>query len=103
MLNSRREYIKEMADVYDQGTLPIHVIAEALNESLLDPFHYRLSENEKAPDPKKQFYLLARHGGRKVDFDLSEKPQWRLNLDITAVLLAAHLDILPKVEKAFTR
>ena len=102
-VKQRRDYIKEMADVYDQGTLPIHVIAEALNESLLDPFHYRLSENEKAPDPKKQFYLLARHGGRKVDFDLSEKPQLRLNLDITAVLLAAHLDILPKVEKAFTR
>ena len=97
----RGEYIKEMAGVYDQGALPFHVIAEVLNESLLDPFHYHLSENEKAPDPRKQFYLLARHGGRKVDFDLSERPQRRLNLDITAVLLAAHLDILSKVENAF--
>ena len=97
----RREHLKRIADVYDQGVLPIHVIAEELDWSLLDLFHYRLSKNEEAPNPRNQFYLLARHGGRKVDFDPSEKPQWRLNLDITAVLLAAHLDILYKVEDTF--
>ena len=97
----RREHIEEMKDVYDQGILPIHIISKELNGSLLELFHYCLSENEKAPDPRNQFYLLARHGGRKVDFDLSERPQWRLNLDITAVLLAAHLDILSKVEDTF--
>ncbi len=97
----RREHIEEMKDVYDQGILPIHIIAKELNGALLKLFHYGLSENAKAPDPRNQFYLFARHGGRKVDFDLSKKPQWRLNLDITAVLLAAHLDILSKVEDTF--
>ncbi len=97
----RREHIEEMKDVYDQGILPIHIISKELNGALLELFHYGLSENEKAPDPRNQFYLLARHGGRKVDFDLSERPQRRLNLDITAVLLAAHLDILSKVEDTF--
>ena len=77
----RREHIEEMKDVYDQGILPIHIISKELNGSLLELFHYCLSENEKAPDPRNQFYLLARHGGRKVDFDLSERPQRRLNLD----------------------
>ena len=97
----RREHIEEMKDVYDQGILPIHIIAKELNGAFLELFHHGLSENEKAPDPRNQFYLLARHGGRKVDFDLSERPQRRLNLDITAVLLAAHLDILFKVEDTF--
>ena len=97
----RREHIEEMKDVYDQGILPIHIISKELNGALLELFHYGLGENEKAPDPRNQFYLLARHGGRKVDFDLSERPQRRLNLDITAVLLAAHLDILSKVEDTF--
>ena len=97
----RREHIAEMKDVYDQGILPVHIIAQELNGSLLNLFHHGLSENKKTPDPRNQFYLLARHGGRKVDFDLSERPQRRLNLDITAVLLAAHLDILSKVEDTF--
>ena len=30
-----------------------------------------------------------------------EVPAWRLNVDITSLLLAQHLDILPKVERAF--
>ena len=98
----RREHLETIVDVYDQGTLPIQVIAEMLNQSLLDPFHYHLSENEKSPNSRNQFYLLARHGGRKIPSGFpDERPQWRLNLDITAVLLAAHLDILSKVENTF--
>ncbi len=98
----RREHIEEMKDVYDQGILPVHIIAKELNGALLKLFHYGLSENEKAPDPRNHFYLLARHGGRQIsDGFPDERPQWRLNLDITAVLLAAHLDILSKVEDTF--
>ncbi len=98
----RREHIKEMKDVYDQGILPIHIIAKEFNRALLELFHYGLSEKEKAPDPRNQFYLLARHGGRKIPSGFpDERPKWRLNLDITAVLLAAHLDILSKVEDTF--
>ena len=98
----RREHIEEMKDIYDQGILPIHIIAKEFNRALLELFHYGLSEKEKAPDPRNQFYLLARHGGRKILSGFpDERPQWRLNLDITAVLLAAHLDILSKVEDTF--
>ena len=98
----RREHLKRIADVYDQGVLPIHVIAEELDWSLLDLFHYRLNKNEEASNPRNQFYLFARHGGRQIpDGFPDERPQWRLNLDITAILLAAHLDILSKVEDTF--
>ena len=98
----QREHSQKIVDVYDQGSLPIHVIVEELNMPLLDVFHYSLSENEKVPNPRNQPYLLARHGGRKIDPGFpSDKPQWRLNLDITSILLAAHLDILSKVENAF--
>ena len=100
--NQQREHSQKIADVYDQGSLPIHVIVEELNMPLLDLFHYCLSENEKASDPRNQPYLLARHGGRKIDSGFpSATPKWRLNIDITSILLAAHLDILSKVENAF--
>ena len=98
----KKEHSEKVSDAYDQGSLPIHVIVEELNTTLLEIFHYSLSENEKLPNPRNQPYLLARHGGRKIDLEFpNDKLQWRLNLDITSILLAAHLDILSKIENTF--
>ena len=98
----KKEHSKKISDAYEQGFLPIHVVVKELNTTLLEIFHYSLSENEKAPNPRNQFYLLARHGGRKIDSEFpNNSPQWRLNLDITSILLAAHLDILSKIENTF--
>jgi hypothetical protein len=74
-----------------------------LNSSLAIDHHFALVENAKAPDPARQYALLARHGGRSLPNGFHGfPPGCRLSLDVTAVLLAEHLEILSLVEKAFT-
>jgi len=99
----RHEDAIKLSEFYRSGTIPIHMIAEALQKRpLADLYHSALLENESISKPKGQLYLLARHGGRGLITGFPDKkPDWRLNLDITALLLAAHLDILSEVEKAF--
>lgn len=93
----------KLSEFYRGGTIPIHMIAERLQQRpLADLYHVILSENEAILQPKNQLYLLARHGGRGLISGFPDKkPEWRLNLDITALLLAAHLDILSEAEKTF--
>lgn len=102
LIAKEQENISYLNEVYSNGTAPIHIIAEQLNRSLSSYYHSLLEENEKSPDPLRQFSLLARHGGRILISGIPENvPAWRLNLDITAILLAEHLEILSKVENAF--
>lgn len=102
MMDLQRDRSRKLDELYRSGTVPIHFIAGQANRPLVDLYHRILSENEASPDPIKQFFLLVRHGGRSLTEGFSRKaPQWRLNLDLTAVLLAEHLDILDEVERAF--
>ncbi len=89
-------------EIYSKGTAPIHIIAEQLNRPLSSFYHSSLGINEKSPDQLRQSYLLSRHGGRVLISGIPENiPKWRLNLDITAILLSEHFGILNNVEKAF--
>jgi tetratricopeptide (TPR) repeat protein len=98
----QRKHGAKLDEAYRNGTVPIHVIAEQLNWPLVDLYHRLLEEHETAPDPIRQPSLLVRHGGRALVYGFPDSiPKWRLNLDVTAVLLAAHLEILDEVEKAF--
>lgn len=97
-----QQNIIKLSEFYKSGTIPIHILADGAKRPLVDFYHQILLENESVPKPKNQLYLLARHGGRGLIADFpKEKPEWRLNLDLTALLLAAHLEILSDVEKAF--
>jgi hypothetical protein len=89
-------------EVYSKGTAPIHIVAEQLKRSLSSFYHSMLEVHEKSPDPLRQFSLLSRHGGRILMSGVPENvPKWRLNLDITSILLAEHLGILNDVEIVF--
>ena len=59
------------------------------------------SSNRKAPEPLLQPILWARHGGRPLHEQLVASTHWRLHLDVTALLLAADLGILDRVEQSF--
>jgi len=92
----------ELDEFYRNGMVPIHMIMALTPGTLADLYHRVLSENESAPDPTRQFFLLARHGGRPLMPGFPKiAPNWRLNLDVTAILLAAHLEILDEVERCF--
>ena len=103
MINLQRERSQKLHELYLSGTVPIHLIAEQVNRPLIDLYHSILVENEATPDPHRQFPLLLRHGGRVLIAGFPEKkPKWRLNIDLTAILLAQHLEILGDVELAFS-
>lgn len=88
--------------LYRNGTIPIHVMAEQLNISLVDLYHRYLDENETTSKTTKKPIIFIRHGGHELINNFPDTvPKWRINLDVTAVLLAEHLGILTEVEKAF--
>ncbi|MCC6191858.1 MAG: hypothetical protein IT318_22750 [Anaerolineales bacterium] len=86
---------------YLAGKLPIHVMSDVLGPSLIEYLHLQLQDNEAFPNPINNPALFVRHGGRVLPPMANDKPAWRLNIDITAILLANHLGILKMVEDTF--
>ena len=100
----QKENFDYLNRVYSEGTAPIHLVAEQLNITLSNLYHSIPVINEKSPDQLRQSSLLIRHGGRTLISGFPQDvPSWRLNLDITAILLAEHLGLLNNVENVFKR
>jgi tetratricopeptide (TPR) repeat protein len=98
-LHERAQHARER---YRAGGIPAHVLAEVTNWPLAFHYHATLSDSASAPDLLRQPPLFARHGGRSTPEGFpAETPDWRLHLDITAFLLAAHLGVLDAVETTF--
>jgi len=87
--------------LYNKGEMAIHLIPTRIRAELVGLYHDGPDCRENDPEQPGPS-LLAIHGGRPwmTGFP-SEVPAWRLNVDITSLLLAQHLDVLPKVERAF--
>ncbi len=101
LLQGQRAQQEEMARMYLQGIAPVQIVAAVTRQSLVNLYHTALAAREYAPDPAHQPALLARYGGRPLPPGFPQMPpERRLHLDVTALLLAAHLDLLPRVERA---
>ena len=101
-VKKRSEYRQELNNLYSEGSIPIHLFARNLNLSLCQLYHTLLEDNEKDTAPLRHPALLIRHGGRLLNFDIPAKiNDWRLHIDITAIILASHLGILDLVEQVF--
>jgi hypothetical protein len=99
---AHQRQMAELEELYRGGKAPIHIITEQANRPLSEFYRGVLSKNEGSPAPLVQPPLFVRHGGRGPTSGFSDTLTGRrLNLDVTAVLLAAHLEILPAVEQAF--
>ncbi|MFC2060864.1 hypothetical protein ACFLTZ_07285 [Chloroflexota bacterium] len=95
----RQEHVAKLDEAYISGAMPIHIIADQLRWPLIDLYHSRLERNEATPDPRSQFPLLARHGGRMLTTGFPDTiREWHIYLDITAVLLGNHIGILDTIE-----
>ena len=102
LVNRHREQSGKLNELYRNGTGPIHLIASQLNLPLVHFYHFFPQEREFSPDPIRQFPLLLRHGGRQLTGGLpGGTGKLRICMDITAVLLSTHLEILEQVEKSF--
>ena len=103
IIRSQYERAIHTSEQYQQGTVPIHLVVEELNHNLAWFYHTLLLENASITTMAERRPLLARHGSRRLagnPFDLVS--EFRLNTDITAILLANHLGILETVCKEFT-
>ena len=100
-----REYQDQtlnLREAYTRGTVPAHVFARGMSVPLAEIYNRLPERNEASPDPFRQSPIFARHGGRpETGPSLNTSRSHRLNLDITAVLLAEHLGILGKLEAQF--
>lgn len=87
--------------LYEEGNIPVHLLAERQNITLAELIFSRFSDIHQDWIVQGQ-PLFIRHGGKVVDKLLFEQDQqWRLHIDITAILLADSLGILEHVQSLF--
>jgi hypothetical protein len=100
---SRRTGAEDVNIQYDNAELPIHLIAQRLSLSLTRIFQTLLEANVAEPNPLLQTPILIRYGARLFpQFAADSIIEWRLHLDVSALLLAAELDILDIIERRFS-
>lgn len=91
-----------LLESYARGETAIHQVSDFSRQTLASFFLVHPTQNEADPNPLRQFAMMIRHGGRGVAAEPQEEPvRWRICLDLTALLLAEHLEILPDVERVF--
>lgn len=97
------EKAREISQSYENAELPIHLIAQAGRDALTRIFRVVPKANFNDPNPHLQPAILVRYGARPFPQGFADSStQWRLHLDISAFLLAAHLEILDNVERRFS-
>jgi hypothetical protein len=93
---------QEVLDLYRLGESATHMIAQFLNEPLAHFYHALPAASESQPALRHAFALWFRDGGRVVLGPTSTLAEpGRLALDLSALLLAHHLGLLPVVEQQF--
>jgi len=101
-LIERRDHLEKLGKLYESARLPIHIIVGRAGRTLAELYHDMLCTNSEGGTPASQPMLLARYGGRGLTEGFPEPPpKRRLVMDITALLLAHHLEILDYVEEVF--
>jgi hypothetical protein len=101
-LRERLENLEQLSRSHSDAILPAHLYAAGVNANLGQLYHADLEAREQ--DHTVSGALLARHGGRGWPRrkQLPRTPSdVRLSADVTALLLAHHLDILDSVERLF--
>jgi hypothetical protein len=93
---------REVQDLYAKGMLPLHFFASEAKYPLADLLHGLPTMNRGDVDLLRRPKIFARHGGRALQsYSEESQTKWRLYADVTALLLAADIEILDEVEEAF--
>jgi nucleoside phosphorylase len=96
----RQRYV--VTENYYKGKIPSHLYAETQQIQLAELLHRIPEENRRNPRPALQPAVFIRHGGRSAAEELAKRSRsWRLHLDITALLVAADLEVLELLERCF--
>jgi hypothetical protein len=96
------EHQRTVQDLYAKGMLPLHFFAAQAKYPLTDLLHGLPAMSRHDVDLLRQPKIFARHGGRALQrFNEESQTEWRLFVDVTALILAADLEILDEVEEVF--
>lgn len=102
LIRTQKQNAARLLQTYQEGQIPVHLAVQPLNLSLASVYRRALQVNEDDQSGRSYDSLFARHGGRSLsDPALKLKSNWRLNMDVTAILLASHLEILELVTTSF--
>ena len=94
-----RDQTNKLEEAYRSGTGPVHVITQGTNVPLAEIYYGILRRNQTSPDPLRQSPIFVRYGGRPAEGpSLSHSQPQRLNMDITAVLMAEYVGLLRQME-----
>lgn len=90
---------QELARQYERGELAVHILSASHRLPLVEPYHVWLEDGAANPDFVSRRIVRTRYAGRPhpsaSEIDLGGR---RLTMDVTALLLAHHLDILQMIE-----
>lgn len=105
LFDQQRDWLVQrdrVLDLYERGETATHMLAQFLNLPLLHFYHVLPRTTENQLTLRHRFALQLRHGGRDVPSTTAElAAPGRLAMDLSALLLADHLKILPDVEEQF--
>jgi tetratricopeptide (TPR) repeat protein len=97
-----QQHAAELNRLYTNAQIPVHFVAAQVNLSLADLYHGNIEHCVSSEDLSTQSALLVRYGGRNIGEDVRSRADgWQLHMDITALLLAADLDLLPVIESHY--
>jgi tetratricopeptide (TPR) repeat protein len=86
-------------DLYDRGEIGVHLLADALNVPVAQFYRVLLSLNENGESLRRKFPLRFRDGSRSIPVHVPSIAPGRLALDLSGLIVAAHLGILDHVER----
>jgi tetratricopeptide (TPR) repeat protein len=99
---SQSERAQSVTTLYNKGQMPVHLVSDEVNVPLSRIYHEIPSENEQGLSPLNQPPVMVRFGNRHIkNVPEMDSASSRLYLDVTAILLSAHLEILVVLEEVF--
>ena len=98
----RREQLNQVWRRLQRGEVPNHVALGFMGTGLARAFHRIPLITATRTDGTSADPINQRFGGRIAgSLPVVRGQKWRLNADVTAILTAAHFDLLPRIEAEF--
>src|SRR5690606_32581509 len=102
LLQDQAKQHDRVLELYRRGETATHMVAEFLRQPLVNFYHFLPSAHESQVSLRHRFPIQLRSGARPFATPGTEVAEpGKLALDLSALLLAAHLDLLDAVEAHF--
>lgn len=102
ILKQRQTVVRELSEQYQQARCPLHAIIGQFNCTFADLYHGLLTVNARLLQPDAHPPLYIRYGSSPYKMPpFANQQRHRLFVDISAILLAHHFDLLPIIETRY--